>query len=55
MPKHPQLVLNLSNREPVMNSVGLVRSNPQLSFRNQTDGAAHVVLGVLDRDQPMEH
>jgi hypothetical protein len=38
-----------------MNSVGVVASNPQLSFRNQTDGAAHVVLGVFDRDQPPEH
>jgi hypothetical protein len=32
-----------------MNAVGLAASNPQLSFRNQTDGAAHVVLGVLNQ------
>jgi len=33
-----------------MNSFGVMASNPQVSFRNQTDGVAQVVLRVLDRD-----
>jgi len=36
--------------DPDMNSFGVMASNPQVSFRNQTDGVAQVVLRVLDRD-----
>jgi hypothetical protein len=32
-----------------MNSVGALASNPRFNFRNQTDGAAHVVVRVRSR------
>jgi len=36
--------------DPDMNSVGVMESNPQVSFRNQTDGVAQVVLRMFDRN-----